>query len=388
MKLISGIKNFKESLSITKSTDIKYRGPLDYVFLRLIGWLFIALSMLSIVFNVGSVLTPQQGDLFSKLSKFFAAFNLLSFPLFLLANFSVILSSREKVRDVFLKQGILALIVGSAIVFAILHFIISPVSRLSLTTFDESIRAVNNFILKNGTFGLSSNVFVDLTLCAGIYYFFAYAPKAKCFEGKNIIWFRLLIILPIIYSLIGQLLKALVYFDITFVPFYLYPFLPSKSFLCIIAFFLIVLLMQRKKRKFLKNGGTLEEYLKYTNTNKNSLSFSIITSIVFLAISLVDLVFFLALSYATSFGGPIFALGLGFGESMALAIAIPFAMLFSYTKPIKSKKLEGMVTLIGIVLVALFLLEGLFEITTHSYMMDLLIQAIKDARENPSEFEW
>lgn len=86
--------------------DLKYNAPLSYRYLRLIGWIMMAITFVSIVlgavFNLRDALesiTPEQMKAFQKVSVVLSYFSALPLPLFLIANFAIILQQKNNYKN-------------------------------------------------------------------------------------------------------------------------------------------------------------------------------------------------------------------------------------------------------------------------------------------------
>ena len=116
--------------------------------------------------------------------------------------------------------------------------------------------------------------------------------------------------------------------------------------------------MKRRERNFRHLGGTEEQYEVFLNSNRTSLKFSIFVSVVMLIISLSD------------FGGVVVCLAtnqldivltLNLGQCAGLMFAIPFIMLFSFTRK-HDDSLDIIVVLFGIALIVLTYIEMGYQI--------------------------
>ena len=116
----------------------------------------------------------------------------------------------------------------------------------------------------------------------------------------------------------------------------------------------------------------MKEYKDFLNTNANSLHFSVYTCIIIIFTVIIDIIVLIgvtAIFFAageqdtgaiiTSF---ISATKLGFGKSIVLIFAIPFVMMFSYTKTYKDKLVDKAIPLGGIALIAAVYIEGVFQL--------------------------
>ena len=120
--------------------DIKYRGPLSYRYLRLIGWMAMALTLIATVMNfaVGlQSLFPEQAEKFAKLSTasgILSLFSSLPLPLFLIANFTIILQSRNNYKKLLLTYLKIILIIYVGFIVVYYHYIVVDLMRALSST--------------------------------------------------------------------------------------------------------------------------------------------------------------------------------------------------------------------------------------------------------------
>ena len=82
--------------------DMRYKAPLSYRFLRLIGWVMTALMFVGIMLSVAASirtatgsLTPAQASGMENASSILSYASALPLPLFLIANFAIILQQKN-----------------------------------------------------------------------------------------------------------------------------------------------------------------------------------------------------------------------------------------------------------------------------------------------------
>ena len=78
----------------TAENDIKYRGPLSYRHLLIIGWICISFKVLDILIDIGVRLDPNQPGWVLNLWKVAGALGAFALPMFLIANFAIILDKK------------------------------------------------------------------------------------------------------------------------------------------------------------------------------------------------------------------------------------------------------------------------------------------------------
>lgn len=368
-------------VKITPETDIKYRGPLSYRHLRIIGWLAFAISQIAVILALAGKVDPNIAAGSEGWRTFLNAFHDLMMPLFLVANFSFILRGHTKFKSLFIKFGVLSLAFAAGYYLIYEHYVVGFVGAfvgdraLGRDIIEEMILGVNGGSAK------TLNVFIDLLLCTAFYYFLVYKPK-KFFQGKKIILFRLLAILPVIYEAVSLLFKLLAANDVIATSPYAYPFFTCKPPMAFVAFLAIAIYFAHRKQRYNKLGGTDEQYEAFLKTNYNSWQVSRAISTFFILAALIDvLIIFIVvfagmvrvanlgdgvpeeLMFFEMFRGLNAAFEMGFGGSIGLVLAIPFVLLFSYTKEHDNPTPDLIIPLAGIGLVAFVYLEGLFQIS-------------------------
>ncbi len=344
-----------------ESPDIKFLGPLSYRHLRLIAWLAMALSFFLVI-----VTTTQEIVQIEIINPFWTTalsiFSSVSTPLFLVAIFATIFSNHKTFKSAIIFYVIAYCAIGFGILIIYFRYLNPIFIKLEL---DTDIMAQNTGnVLGNK---VKVNIFSDLLALTLIHFFINYNPT-KYFQGKKIIIFRLMIFLPLIYLFISYIIIGLNTFDKITLPFFIYPFLTTKSPLVHIIFLILSLWIKNRKKIFFKIGGTEKQYKEYLGTRKNSLSFSIFISIIFAIFSFIDFVLLVIAGVYGQLKGwdfdttLVLFTKLGIGNCACLIFAIPFILLFSYQKKYKNKTPDILIPFIGIGMIAFGVIEGIYQL--------------------------
>ena len=365
--------------------DIKYRGPLSYRYLRLIGWICMSIMFVSMMLGVATMIKgaigtvdPGRQATVERISGILSLFSALPLPLFLMANFAIILQQKNNYKKLILGylKILLAIYVGFIVIYY--HFVVVLLMRVENMSFlDARLASIEIFTALGKQNGLVVNVFIDLFCCVLIMYFIDYTPK-KYFQGKKIILFRLLVLLPVLYEVGSAILMGLlgmnsIYTDFKFsLPPEILPLIGKKPIGMIFAFLFICIYIKLRQRHYMKKGGTQEGYELYQKTNRNSLRFSALMAITFAVVAILDFIAILVPAVALIGNNPdasntenIINVLSNFtlGKSICLILVIPFVLLFSYTKQHNNEKLDKFVPFIGIGLVVVAIVETLFFTT-------------------------
>ena len=251
-------------------TDIKYEGPLSYRYLRVLAWIFFAISQLAFVIRISAnffswEIVSETG------ASVFKALGNISTPLFIIASFGLILSRQKTYKHFLIIYG--AFFVGLATVFDVVYLRYV----FAFYTFKDDARGLEQ--ISNAIKGFANvNIFADLFMLSLFCFFIDYDPK-KIFTKKKVIYFRLMAILPALYVAASYILKTLHSFDAADVPLYLFPFMTTKSPLIFLTFIMLALWIKDRERLFVKAGATKQDYKNYLKTNKNSFAFAIHLSV-------------------------------------------------------------------------------------------------------------
>ena len=353
-------RHAKLRAKLTSRQDIKYRGPLSYRYLRVIAWLAIAAGQ--IVF-LNSVSQDALGlnMLNTTISTVLTVFSMLSFPLFLIAAFGMILKTSKNYKKILISYAISFLGIGLGLTLVYLRYVSSVLLKIGVDA--ESISTVGQLIGSK----VDINVFSDLMAFALFHFFLNYTPT-KHFLGKKVAIFRAFAILPILFVVGSYVIKVMFELRQISLPFYAFPFLTTKSPLVFALFSVISLLIKNRERTFRKIGLTSDEYHTFLKTKRNSLYFSITLSIVILIFAVIELVIVGAFGYnyiilqgmgTDEFINLLNAYGLG--ECLSMLFAIPIVFLYSYTKEHKGAMLDRLMPAFGILLIAFIYIEGLYR---------------------------
>ena len=363
----------------TLKNDISYRGPLSYRWLRVLGWFFLLVAQFGLIARINIKLFPTA-DLaigwLANLGDFLTAFPL---PLFLLANFASIFQKKNEWKKLLLFYGGVALLLYAAANIIFAHYWYGLVHAFIPLSFWDMSKLFGTLLFGMGNLGLVFNIFIDLFLCSLLFFFMNYTPKRL--EGKKgLIFFRLLVFLPIFYEIGSILIKYFVASGEMLIPTFVFFLLTSKPPLMFVAFLALVLILkieEHRTHKTKRDPNFIEEHRK---TNAHSLRFSIIIAITFVIAGLVDLIIFI---FGTTFLAvsiqpfedvtvdtlqetSVIFNALGFGKAAILIIVAPIALLFSYTKSYEDTSVDTLIPLIGIGLIVFVYIEGLFQVVVQN----------------------
>ena len=376
----------KNKISIFERTqwnDIRYLGPLSYRHLQILGWLSISFLVLNRLIVLGIMIDPNQPKWVLSLNQVSANLSQFALPLFLFANFAILLDGKKTFKEQLLKFGSLSLLVVLLFLLVTEHYILEL--GTAITQDKAGIQAqINNFFLNRiRTGSISFNFFVDMFLCTLLLFFLEYTPK-KIFTGKKRYIFRMFALLPILYEAGSLAIRILAYYSVIDPPLIVYPMLTTKPPMSFVLFLTLVLFIKIREFRFRRRGKTKEEYKKFTKTRYNSLQFSVFSSIMILVTGLIDLglVIFLSafdiviknietienisnaseeaiesMSVASFYG----VMGWGIGNHFEMIFIIPLILLFSYTKNHKNPKADLVIPIGGVVLALFVGLEGLHQ---------------------------
>ena len=344
----------KRRNKLFNTEDIKYSGPLTYRYLRVIAWVAIAISQVSVITTLTTNICakPFASNTVSQICSVIGG---LTIPLFLIASFSLILNRSKSYGKIIISYFAIYLAIGFGSLIFLSRYVLALINQLGDSK-DFAAELLAGFVGKRIEF----NVFADLFVLSLVNFFINYNPK-KIFTGKKVFFFRIMIIIPLMFIAASCLLK---YFDsmgTLKLPLQLHPFLATKSFLTHIMFIFISLWIKNRERIYRKFGATNEQFESYLKTNRNALLFSIQICVVFFIFSVIDL-FATSIMYAISSTVPEMLKVIdatGSGQCIGLFIAIPVILLFNYTKTHKNSLADMIVPAIGIILIAFVYLEGL-----------------------------
>ena len=344
-----------------KENDIKYEGPLSYRYLRIFAWLFMAFGQI-VLLNSLSVSTMHYDALGDVWTTILGILSSLSTPLFILASFGLVLNGRRNIRDFMLVYGLAYVGIGLGFIIFYLRYIKGLFVELGLSElpFTDYFDA---FLSDK----VQVNVFADLFAFALFHFFLNYTPR-KIFKGKSVYAFRLFSLIPVIFVLGSYIIKILTATGQMNLPFYIFPFLTTKSPIIYLIFIVAAMWIKNRERWYLKLGATKNDYQEFLKTNRNSLSVSIHLSIIIALASLLDIVlliiamiYYFANNLPTDDIGDVVINTFGVGQASIMLLAIPFIFLYSYKRKHKDGRIDLIIPILGIALLALVYVEGIYQ---------------------------
>ena len=330
--------------------DIRYRGILSGRAMKIIGFVFLFCAQVYLCINaMNNFADLSQTTLeFANILDFLSIFAL---PMFLAANFCVIMSNKTRIKRTMIIYSAIALGIYALVLFVFYRYMVG----LGKVFIPDDAAEAYGFadIIAKILFGkvINYNVFVDLALFSMFYYFLFHTPK-KFVKNGSILAFRFLCVIPIIFAVVATVLYG--FYNIGFIdlPVAVLAILPCRSITIYVIFFGIAFLIKLRQYLFEKWGGTTEEYERYARSNKSSLEISVISSVVIVVVCAIDLLLFLI--------NPI-VIFYGMGFNFYLAFSVPIILLLSYTKKTRASIWDiVMVVLFIFAVIILYLETGLY----------------------------
>ena len=118
-------KQKKEKIRIfdrNTENDIRYRGPLSYRHLQIMGWLCVSFLVLNRLIDFGIMLDPNQPGWVLSLNGVAEFLSQFVLPLFLFANFAILLDEKKPFKVQLIKFGALSLLVVLLFLLATEHY--------------------------------------------------------------------------------------------------------------------------------------------------------------------------------------------------------------------------------------------------------------------------
>ena len=356
----------------TLENDIRYRGPLSYMHLRMLAWAFLIVAQIGVLLSIGAKLDSNLGGKLGMFPDVLKMASDIMMPLFLMATFATILNGSKTFKSMLILYGGISIVVYLLFILAHEHYLAEFAAFVLETDRASAIAVVDALLVSNTQSGyLAFNIFIDLFLCTLLAFGLIYRPK-KYFQGNKIVWFRLLALVPILYEIASFTLKLLSAFGTIRISPYLFPLLTTKPPITFLVFIGLSIFVKNRELMFLRRGKTREEYSMFLKTNTNSLHFSISASIFMIVAALLDLILYFVIGLSlTVIGeddtivrdGMVIAQNMGFGRSVSLLLVVPFIMLFSYTRVHKpsSSNVDIIIPLVGIMIFAVCYVEGAYQ---------------------------
>lgn len=365
------------------SNDIRYRGPLSYRHLQIMGWLGISFLVLHSLIELGIMIDPNQPKWVLSLNSVASVVSEFALPLFLFANFAILLDRKKTFKAQLLKFGGLSLLVVILFLLVTEHYILEVGTAIAGDKAGVQAQIDGYFLSRIRTGSLSFNFFVDMFLCTLLLFFLEYTPK-KVFTGKKRYLFRMFALIPVVYEAGSLVIRILAYYGIIAPPLIVYPLLTTKPPMSFVLFVILVLFIKIRELRFRKRGKTKQEYMEFTKTRLNSLQFSVFSSIMILVTGVIDLILLIGFSafdivvknmdhmeqvenaseQALEEMSMVAARGVagwGIGLHSSMIFIIPIILLFSYTRNHKNPKADLAIPIGGILLAVFVGIEGLHQ---------------------------
>ena len=355
----------KKLSEVSLEHDIRYRGPLSYRHLRILGWLCIVIAQVSVLLALGGHISGQLQEKTMTLQAVLSVASSMSVPFLLLANYALILDTSDGYKRQFTIHAAAAALIAVLSLFIFNRYVVGTVSILTGSR-QAAIEQINLAAHNTTSGSISYNLFIDLLLCTLFMFFLNYRPQ-KFFQGKKIRILRAMAVLPVLYEAISIALRVLAAQDRIVLNYNIFPFLTTKPPIMFLVFLVMAFFIKYRERSFCKNGRTHAEYDLFLKTRRNSLQFSVFTAIVFAIAAVLDslILAFLAnrlLAYQSANGDLIFKmLNLGIGGAGILLPMAPVILLFSYTRTHKTRLIDYMIPVVGVLLSIFVYLEGIYQ---------------------------
>ncbi len=370
-------KRRRQIHEVTAENDIRYRGPLSYRHLKILGWFCIIISQIAVVEQLKEHVTGNAIPFFCN-DRIISLFTFAALPLLLISIFSVLLQKRSNYRSTLVINGALALgmiglfmLIYHRYILGLAGAFFNTANQSAADAFDDMMSTIPSF---RGF--LTFNIFIDVFLCVLVMFFLDYTPK-HFFTGKKLLIFRSFVIIPLIYELACILIKIMATERFITLPFWVSPLLTTKPPMSILMFLSIVRFIKIREKKYLATGKSIEEYHEFLKTNTNSFQFSrhlILTVTVYSLLDFLLLIFLTAIDLVVL--GRLDASDLplalaeslakvnswGFGGTAGMMDLIPIILLFSYTRTHKQKLIDAAIPVVSVIVIVLVYLDGGFQL--------------------------
>ena len=357
--------------------DIKYSGPLTFQSFQILGWTCIVVTVIMALMKIAVKVNPSDTQRFQTISDIISYIAELSLPFLLMANFSRILNNTDGYRKQLLRNGgaMAAIFLGFMIFFN--RYVVGTVGLLLQDSKEAYPLVMTSFygVSPKGFFAF--NIFVDLFLCT-LVMFFLNARPTKVFTGKKIYIFRAFTLLPIAYETASIIIKGRSAAGSVLLPSWAFPLLTVKPPMTFLVFVFLAVFIKTRELRYCRHGKTHEDYQAFLKTNRNAWNFSVFAAIVLFIAGIIDIIiaiFLLAgqagsaeqldaiMASEKAFKNSI-AISIGFGKSACLVIFAPIVLLFNYTKIPKNKTMGMLIPVVGIVLIVLIGVQGIYQLVS------------------------
>lgn len=236
---------------LTSTDDIRYRGPLSYRHLQILAWIGISFLIISTGISLVTKVIPEQPAWIRDVEAIANLIGSLALPLFLFANFAIILDEKYSYRSQLGKFAGLSLLVVFFYFLVTKHYITGLLA--ALTQDKAAARETLSVIIYTGAQdgGMAFNLFIDMFLCTLFMFFLNYEPT-RVFTGKKKIIFRLFSLLPLLYEIACLAIRVAVVYGAIHPPLIVYSFLTTKPLMSFVLFIILALFAKFRERKFRK----------------------------------------------------------------------------------------------------------------------------------------
>lgn len=310
---------------LLKKPDIRYKGPLSYVGLRIVAYVIVFLLFTTIVhdFSKDVLGLPEWTDaIYGAIKSIYP----LTTPLLFLALCNRITSNEKEARRTVLYLFIVASGIYLATIFVYNRYILGFFKAIFNEDADDIARSFVKAIFGSV---ININVYIDVLLCSILYYFLVCTPK-KLKSKVAMVFFRLASIIPVTIMFVSPV----VYYDYLYegleLPFELLAAIPSRSLSVHMIFVILILFVKFRKLAFIKKGGTEEQYDEYVKTNRSSLQYSVFCCLSILIVFLVNCILQIA-SGLFDFSAIV--------SELPMLFVTPVILLYSYNRKSRMKSL-------------------------------------------------
>ena len=355
--------------------DIRYSGPLSFQSFQILGWSCIVVTVVMALMKVAMKLNPADTQRFAAISDVISYIAEMSLPFLLMANFARILNNTDGYKKQLLRNGGATAAIILVFMLFFNRYVVGTVGLLLQDPKEAYPLVMTSFYGVNPRGFFAFNIFVDLFLCTLVMYFMNARPT-KIFTGKKIYIFRAMTLLPIAYEVASILLKGKAAAGSIQLPSWVFPFLTVKPPMTFLVFVFMAIHIKTRELRYCRHGKTHDDYQEFLKTNRNAWHFSVYAAIVLFIAGVIDLIvaiFLLAgqagsaealdaiMASEKAFNNTI-AMSIGFGKSTCLIFFAPIVLLFNYTKIPKNKTVGMLIPVIGIVLIALIGVQGIYQL--------------------------
>lgn len=364
--------------------DIRYRGPLSYRHLKLLGWICIVLAQIAVVEGLKLKVCGTANEFFLN-DTVMDLIGPSALPLLLISVFAFLLKKRDNYKTTIIVYGSLALAISALFVLIYEHYILGIADTLLKGDRSDLAARLDELLYSSDDYNgfIAFNIFIDVFLCALIMFFLDYEPK-KFFTGKKILLFRALVVLPLAYEVACVILKIMATDALIRLPLWISPFLTTKPPVSILMFVSIVRYIKLREERFFAAGRTREQYEAFIDTNINSLRFSLHLMLIIVVYALLDIGLLILLSAVhlvimvrattTSEITPeMLTLALesvsewGFGGTARMLDLLPIVLLFSYTRSHKQPLFDTAIPVAGVIAIVIVYIDGAFSMVQGAF---------------------